>query len=111
MTSVNVPRRSAVENLSVILDSAEISRLIEALEATRWTGRPGYALRALVGMTLVKSLYAIPTWTRTVALVREHAALAAIIALDGQCLRTGRATASWRNSESTEPCSTPASRR
>jgi hypothetical protein len=31
---------------------------------------------------LAKSLYALPTWTRTVALVREYAALAAI-ALDG----------------------------
>jgi hypothetical protein len=35
-------------------------------------------------MTLVKSLYALPTWTRTVRLVREHAALAAVIAPDGQ---------------------------
>jgi hypothetical protein len=32
-------------------------------------------LAAMVGMALVKSLYAIPTWTRVVALVREHAAL------------------------------------
>jgi hypothetical protein len=84
MTSVNVPRRSAVENLSAVLDSTEVAALIEALEATRWTGRPGYPLRALVGMTLVKSLYAIPTWTRTVALVAEHPTLAAIIAPDGQ---------------------------
>jgi hypothetical protein len=29
----------------------------------------------MVGMALAKSLYSIPTWTRTVALVREHAAL------------------------------------
>ncbi len=31
-------------------------------------------------MALVKSVYAIPTWTRTVALVREHEALRAAIA-------------------------------
>ena len=31
--------------------------------------------RAMVGLTLVKSLYALPTWTRTVALVRDHAGL------------------------------------
>jgi hypothetical protein len=37
----------------------------------------------MVGMALAKSLYAIPTWTRTVALVREHPALAAVIAPDG----------------------------
>jgi len=29
----------------------------------------------MVGMALAKSLYAIPTWTKTVALVREHPAL------------------------------------
>jgi hypothetical protein len=29
----------------------------------------------MVGLALVKSLYAIPTWTRTVALVQEYAAL------------------------------------
>jgi hypothetical protein len=37
----------------------------------------------MVGMALAKSMYAIPTWTRTVALVREHAALrAAVISSD-----------------------------
>jgi hypothetical protein len=29
----------------------------------------------MVGMVLVKSLYVLPTWTRTVALVTEHAVL------------------------------------
>jgi hypothetical protein len=29
----------------------------------------------MVGLALVKSMYAIPTWTRTVALVRDHAGL------------------------------------
>jgi hypothetical protein len=29
----------------------------------------------MVGMALAKSLYTLPTWTRTVALVGEHAAL------------------------------------
>ena len=38
----------------------------------------------MVGMALAKSLYALPTWTRTVALVREHPALAAVIAPDGE---------------------------
>jgi transposase len=37
----------------------------------------------MVGMALAKSLYAIPTWTRTVALVSEHPTLAAVIAPDG----------------------------
>lgn len=38
----------------------------------------------MIGMALAKSLYALPTWTRTVALVREHSALAAVIAPDGE---------------------------
>lgn len=83
MTTLNVARRSVAENLSDILASPEVSRLIDELQATRWTGRPGYPLRAMVGMALAKSLYAIPTWTRTVALVREHPALASVIAPDG----------------------------
>jgi len=37
----------------------------------------------MVGMALAKSMYAIPTWTRTVRLVREHGALGAAIAPDG----------------------------
>jgi hypothetical protein len=31
----------------------------------------------MIGMALVKSLYALPTWTRTIRLVSEHATLAA----------------------------------
>ncbi len=33
----------------------------------------------MVGMALAKSLYAVPTWTRLVALVTEHEALRAAI--------------------------------
>jgi DDE family transposase len=58
--------------------------LIADLEATCWTGRPGYPIRAMVGMALAKSLYAIPTWTRTVALVSEHAGLLAALDVE-QC--------------------------
>jgi transposase, IS5 family len=84
MTTRNVARRSVAADLSDILASPEVSSLIDELQATRWTGRPGYPLRAMVGMALAKSLYALPTWTRTVALVREHSELAAVIAPDGQ---------------------------
>jgi transposase len=83
MTTLKVARQSAVEDLSNILASPEVSRLIDELQATRQTGRPGYPLRAMIGMALAKSLYALPTWTRTVALVSEHPALAAMIAPDG----------------------------
>jgi hypothetical protein len=78
-----VPPASAVGQLAEVLDSPEIASLVSELEATRWTGRPGYPLRSMVGMALAKSIYAVPTWTRTVALVREHAALRAAIAPSG----------------------------
>jgi len=72
---LKVAPRSAASELAGLLDSPEIAGLIRALDATRWTGRPGYPIRAMVGMALAKSMYAIPTWTRTARLVAEHAAL------------------------------------
>jgi hypothetical protein len=33
----------------------------------------------MLGMALAKSIYAIPTWTRTVALITEHPALRSAI--------------------------------
>ena len=75
MVKATVLRRSDAEQLAGLLDSSEVATLVAELEATRWTGRRGYSLRSLVGMALVKTLHAIPTWTRTVALVADHAAL------------------------------------
>jgi hypothetical protein len=74
-----VPPRSAASELCALLDSPEIQALVAELEAIRWTGRPGYPIRTMVGMALAKSMYALPTWTRTVRLVREHAALQAAL--------------------------------
>jgi hypothetical protein len=68
-----------VAQLSAVLDSPEIATLVSELEATRWTGRPGYPIRSMVGIALAKSIYAVPTWTRVVALVTEHPALRAAI--------------------------------
>jgi hypothetical protein len=76
-------RARRLPSFAGLLDSPEIAGLVSELEATRWTGRPGYRIRAMVGMALAKSMYAIPTWTRTVALVRGHAALRGAIAGDG----------------------------
>jgi len=75
LAASTVARGSASAGLSDLLDSPEIGHLIAELEATRWTGRPGYPIRAMVGMALAKSVYSLPTWTRTVALVRDHAGL------------------------------------
>jgi hypothetical protein len=78
MTATSIALRCA-ETVSVILDSVEIADLIEQIEFLRWTGRPGYSTRTLMGVALTKSLYAIPTWTRTLALVKDHAGLRAAI--------------------------------
>ena len=80
MAAKTVAPLTAVGQLQQVLDSPEIATLTAELEATRWTGRPGYPIRSMIGMALAKSMYAIPTWTRTVALVREHAALRAAVA-------------------------------
>ena len=102
-----VAPRSAVSELRVLLRSPEISGLVRDLEETRWTGRPGYPIRAMVGVTLVKSLYVTPTWTRTVALVREHAALHEAIGVEVPSVYA--CTASPPSSGATAPCSMPAS--
>ena len=73
VTTVAISRDAA--QVAVLLNSPEIGRLIFDLDATRWTGRPGYPIRTMVGAALVKSVYALPTWTRTVRLISEHAAL------------------------------------
>jgi Transposase DDE domain/Transposase domain (DUF772) len=75
MVSQTVARRSDADQIAALLASPEISQLVTELAATRWTGRPGYPIRMMIGMALAKSLYTLPTWTRTVALVSEHAAL------------------------------------
>jgi hypothetical protein len=74
-----VPPRTAVEQLAGILDSPEIAALIKTLEYVRWTGRKGYPLRSMVAVMLAKTLYALPTWTRTLRLIAEHSELQAVI--------------------------------
>jgi hypothetical protein len=76
---LKVPPRSAVSELAALHDSPEIAALISELGETRWTGRPGYPIRAMVGVALAKSLYAIPTWSRTARLVAEHPGLQATL--------------------------------
>src|ERR1700735_4201336 len=52
--SPKVASRSAAAELGGLLESPEIVGLIEALKGTRWTGRPGYPLRSMVGMALAE---------------------------------------------------------
>jgi len=84
MASPKVAGAPASAQIAGLLDSPEIGRLIEELQATRWTGRPGYPIRTMVGLALCKSLYALPTWTKTVALVREHWALQRALGCEGE---------------------------
>jgi len=49
--------------------TALISELSNALDRS-----PGYPIRSMVGIALAKPIYAVPTWTRLVALITEHAA-------------------------------------
>jgi hypothetical protein len=70
-----VARRTVVSDVAALLDSPEIAALIADLDALRWTGRKGYGVRALLGACLVKSLFGLPTWTITAALIAEHPGL------------------------------------
>jgi len=82
--SPKLPRGAAsADTLAALLGSAEVQRLIAELEETRWTGRPGSSIRTLTGVALIKSLYAIPTWTKTVALVAEHWKLQRVLGCEG----------------------------
>jgi transposase, IS5 family len=72
MVDSKLPAGSVAAELCRILDSPEITALIAEIETTRWTGRPGYPIRALVGLALAKSLYQRATWTQIVALAEEH---------------------------------------
>lgn len=75
MATSNVASARDAAHVGALLDSPEIAGLIADLQETRWTGRPGYPIRAMVGLALVKNVYTLKTWTRTVGLVRDHAGL------------------------------------
>jgi Transposase DDE domain len=75
VASGKVARRTVVGDVAELLDSPEIAALIAELEALRWTGRKGLGARAMVGACLVKTLFALPTWTWVAALIEEHPGL------------------------------------
>ena len=72
--------RSRVELLAAILDSPETQELIDELDDLYVTGRRGYSNRARVGMMLAERVFNLPTTTRTVDLVSDHAGLHAMLA-------------------------------
>jgi len=76
MATGKVARRTAVVDVAALLDSPEVEALIAAIEAVGdKRGRKGFGTRALVGACLVKSLFALPTWTWVAALIAEHPGL------------------------------------
>jgi hypothetical protein len=79
MAEAKVTPAHGAEQVRQLLDLPEVRALYDTLDRLRWTGREGYGARALTGMCLVKSLYAIPCWTRVAALVADHAALRAVL--------------------------------
>src|ERR1700693_2305917 len=79
MAGTTVSPHHDAKQVAALLHLPEIKRLIADLEETRWTGRPGYPIRTMVGAALVKAVYCLPTWTRTARLIAEHAALREVI--------------------------------
>src|SRR6266545_7898007 len=80
MATGKVARRTAVGDVGELLDSPEVAALIDEIDASGDArGRKGYGTRALVGACLVKTLFALPTWTRVAALIAEHPGLQAVL--------------------------------
>jgi hypothetical protein len=78
MATGKVARRTAVEDVRLILDSPEVVALIDRL-GLKGRGRKGFGPRVLIGACLVKTLFALPTWTRAAALIAEHPGLQDVI--------------------------------
>ena len=53
-----------------------MAELVTRIDGLKLRKRRGYGTRTLIGACLVRSIYALPTWTRTAELIAEHAALA-----------------------------------
>lgn len=79
MAVSTVAPRHGAQHVAALLDLPEVRALIAGLDETRWTGRPGYPVRTMVGVLLAKSVYALPTFTRTLRLIAEHDGLRAVV--------------------------------
>ena len=98
MASGKVARRTAVEDVRALLDSPEVAALIDRL-APQGRGRKGFGPRALVGACLVKSLFALPTWTRVAALIAEHPGLQDVLGGSPSCWACYRFTVKLRENQ------------
>lgn len=98
MATGKIARRTAVSDVSELLDSPEIVALIDAL-TPRGRGRKGFGPRALVGACLVKALFALPTWTRVAALIEEHPGLQDALGGSPSCWACYRFTVKLRENQ------------
>jgi hypothetical protein len=65
----SVTQAHDAKSVRALLDLPEIVQFITDLDELHWTGRPGF------GSALIKSVYCLPTWSRTARLIAEHDAL------------------------------------
>ena len=75
MAGSKVTHAHDAKSVRALLDLPEIRQFISDLDELRWTGRPGFGSRVMVGAMLVKAVYALPTFSRTARLIAEHDAL------------------------------------
>lgn len=101
-----VARRTVVADVTALLDSPELAALIADLdEYGDKRGRKGYGARALLGACLVKSLFALPTWTFVAALIAEHPGLQEALGGAPSCWAMYRFSAKLRkNRPAIETC-------
>lgn len=78
MTSANIAHVCA-ETVAILLDSREIIDFVSELNFLKWTGRPGYSTRTLIGVILTRFLFEETTWTRTLDLIQDHPKLRSAI--------------------------------
>jgi transposase, IS5 family len=78
MTSASIAHVCA-ETVAILLDSREIIDFISEVDFLKWTGRPGYSTRTMMGVVFTKSLFGQTTWTKTLELVQDHPKLRAAI--------------------------------
>lgn len=98
MATGKIARRTAVGDVAELLDSPEVAALIDAL-APHGRGRKGFGPRVLVGACLVKTLFALPTWTRVAALIAEHPGLQDALGGSPSCWACYRFTVKLRENQ------------
>jgi hypothetical protein len=106
VASGKVARRTVVSDVAELLNSPELAALIADLdESGDKRGRKGYGARALLGACLVKSLFALPTWTFVAALIAEHPGLQEALGGAPSCWAMYRFSAKLRkNRPAMESC-------